>query len=478
MNRHGGGRRLCDNQSSIIPGRCLDPLSVIPNCRIQVKPMFFWSTASLITLVVLWSLLWPLLRRQPPRAGEASDPLIAVYRDRRREIEGERASGRLSPAEADAALEELVEQMARELPEGSQTESAPTTETASMLVPRLVAALIAIALPGAAGLVYLQVGSPELTDPDTVAMLSAPPRFNAEQVGELITQVEARVRSNPDDGEAWLVLASARKFQGNHAGAVEAFERALRLNPPGARMLAEFAESLALLAQGSFVGRPLKLLEQAMSLDPDDAKAIALMGAAQFQIGNLSVARTLMGRLLDALPAEQTEQRAAMAEVIKRIDDRIASEAAATVAGTAAGASPATVAGQGSRPLAPSSASPSPSASETAITGSVRLDSGLATQAAEARILFITARAGSGPRIPYAAIRIESPQWPLDFRLDDSLAMDPSRKLSSAAEVVVEARLSRTGEAFRRPGDLYGVSAPIRPGTGNVRLTIDQVVAP
>jgi cytochrome c-type biogenesis protein CcmH len=321
-----------------------------------------------------------------------------------------------------------------------------------MLGPRLVAALIAIAPPGAAGLVYLQVGSPELTDPDTVAMLSAPPRFNAEQVSELITQVEARVRSNPDDGEAWLVLASARKFQGNHAGAVEAFERALRLNPPGARMLAEFAESLALLAQGSFVGRPLKLLEQAMSLDPDDAKAVALMGAAQFQIGNLSAARTLMGRLFDALPADQTEQRAAMAEVIKRIDDRIASEG--------------------------SGASPSPSAGGAAIAGSVQLAPGLAAQASEARVLFITARAGSGPRIPYAALRIEGPQWPLEFRLDDSLAMDPSRKLSSAAEVVVEARLSRTGEALRRPGDLYGVSVPIRPGTGDVRLIIDQVVAP
>lgn len=447
--------------------------------------MFFWSTASLITLVVLWSLLWPLLRRQASHGGDSSDPLVAVYRDRRREIEAERASGRLSAAEADAALEELVEQMARELPEGNPATSPPAGESTSMLGPRLVAALIAIALPGAAGLIYLQLGSPELTDPDTVAMLSAPPRFDAEQVGQLITQVEARVSANPDDGEAWLVLASARKFQGNHAGAVQAFERAVRLNPPGARMLAEFAESLALLAQGSFAGRPLKLLEQAMSLDPDDAKAIALMGAAQFQIGNLSAARTLMGRLLDALPADQTEQRAAMAEVIKRIDDRIASEgptaSASTGPGVGGAPSPATAApgtGQALPPLAPAPAASSVSVAGAAVTGSVELDSGFAAQAAEARVLFITARAGSGPRIPYAALRIEDPRWPLEFRLDDNMAMDPSRKLSSAAEVVVEARLSRSGEALRRPGDLYGMSAPIRPGTSGVRLTIDRVVAP
>jgi cytochrome c-type biogenesis protein CcmH len=56
--------------------------------------------------------------------------------------------------------------------------------------------------------------------------------------------------------------------------------------------------------------------------------------------------------------------------------------------------------------------------------------------------------------------------------------MDPSRRLSSATEVVVEARLSRTGEAMRRPGDLFGVSTALKPGTRELRLIIDQVVTP
>jgi cytochrome c-type biogenesis protein CcmH len=454
-------------------------------CLSLPRTMFFWTTAALITLAVLWGLLWPLLRRQSAQPDDSPDPLIAVYRDRRREIESERALGRLSAEEADAAVEELIQQMARELPEGSPPVHDDTRSQPSSLGARLVAVFMAVLMPAGAGLVYLQVGAPELTDPDTVAMLSAPPRFDAEQVGQLITQVEERVRTNPDDGEAWLVLASARKFQGNHAGAVEAFERALKLNPPGARMLAEFAESLALLAQGSFAGRPLKLLEQAMSLDPDDPKAVALMGAAQFQIGNLSAARTLMSRLLDAMPADQVEQRASMTEVIKRIDARIASEgqtAPASGTGTVppqASGSPPLAAGPRASGLASATDAPLTGAgASSAITGSVRLSPELVAQSAGARILFITARAGSGPRIPYAAIRLESPQWPLEFRLDDSLAMDPSRRLSGAGEVVVEARLSKTGDALRRPGDLYGISAPVRPGAQDVRLIIDQVVTP
>lgn len=435
--------------------------------------MLFWSTIAVITLLVLWAVLWPLVRSRSDSAGDDRDPLVAVYRDRQREIESERASGRLSEAEADAALDELVAQMARELPE--RPVDGPGPMPRSPVAARLIAALLVVLVPGLSGLIYLQLGAPELTDPDTLAALSAPPRFEPAQVEQLIGQVEERVRSNPNDGEAWLVLASARKFQGHHAGAVEAFERALRLNPPGARMLAEFAESLALLAQGSFAGRPLQLLEQALGVDPDDSKAVALMGAAQFQIGNYGAARALLGRLFEALPSDQTDQRAAMAEVIKRIDDRIAAEGGTSASG-----------GTAPRPTGPSGASTPPSANATGIQGadapgvegSVRLDAALTEQAAGAGTLFITARAVTGPRIPYAALRIDQPRWPLEFRLDDRLAMDPSRRLSSASEVVIEARLSRSGTATRQAGDLYGTAGPVAPGATGLRIVIDRIVTP
>ena len=433
--------------------------------------MLFWSSVVLITLATLWTVVGPLLRSHRPRDDHGADPLIAVYRDRRREIDEERIAGRLSDDEARIAIEELVAQMAIELPAQTSRSAAETVPPA--MANRLLALVLAVLIPGGAALVYLQLGTPELTDPDTVAALSEPPRFDAAQVDQLITQVEARVKASPNDGEAWLVLASARKFRGDHGGAVEAFERAVRLNPPSARMLAEFAESLAMLAQGSFAGRPLQLLEQAMGLDPDDAKAIALMGAAQYQIGNFSAARTLLNRLLEAMPAGQTEQRAAMAELLKRIDDRIAAEGRSGAAPQAAASASPQGAGR-----ADPSGGPTADADATMISGSVSLSPALAAQAREAPTLFITARAGAGPRIPYAALRIDQPRLPLEFRLDDSLAMDPSRRLSSAGEVVIEARLSRSGSANRNAGDLYGVSEPVRPGTRELRLVIDRVFNP
>jgi len=64
---------------------------------------------------------------------------------------------------------------------------------------------------------------------------------------------------------------------------------------------------------------------------------------------------------------------------------------------------------------------------------------------------------------------------PLDFKLDDSMAMSPEFKLSSAAEVRIEARVSKTGSATPGPGDLIGVGPVVKPGANQVAVQIDQV---
>ena len=56
--------------------------------------------------------------------------------------------------------------------------------------------------------------------------------------------------------------------------------------------------------------------------------------------------------------------------------------------------------------------------------------------------------------------------WPVSFRLDDSMAMIPTRKLSQFDKVVVEARISHTGQAAPSSGDLYVTSAVLNPIAG------------
>jgi cytochrome c-type biogenesis protein CcmH len=65
---------------------------------------------------------------------------------------------------------------------------------------------------------------------------------------------------------------------------------------------------------------------------------------------------------------------------------------------------------------------------------------------------------------------------PRAFRLDDSMAMTPAARLSNSGEVVVEARISKSGSATPSPGDVQGTSGPVKPGTRDLSLVINDVV--
>jgi cytochrome c-type biogenesis protein CcmH len=78
--------------------------------------------------------------------------------------------------------------------------------------------------------------------------------------------------------------------------------------------------------------------------------------------------------------------------------------------------------------------------------------------------------------MPVAVLRAKVKDLPLTFRLDDSLAMAPTMKLSGQKEVVVAARVSKSGNAIAQPGDLAGQSAPVAPGAHDLSIVIGDVV--
>ena len=78
--------------------------------------------------------------------------------------------------------------------------------------------------------------------------------------------------------------------------------------------------------------------------------------------------------------------------------------------------------------------------------------------------------------MPLAVIRKTVQDLPLTFTLDDSMAVMPSMKLSSVDRVIVGVRVSKTGNASPSPGDLQGLSKPVKVGSKGVTVTIDSEV--
>ena len=85
-------------------------------------------------------------------------------------------------------------------------------------------------------------------------------------------------------------------------------------------------------------------------------------------------------------------------------------------------------------------------------------------------------RAAEGPRMPLAILRKQGRDLPLQFTLDDSMAMAPQMNLSAFPRVVIGARVSKSANASAQPGDLQGASRAVANDASGVRVLIDSVV--
>ena len=121
---------------------------------------------------------------------------------------------------------------------------------------------------------------------------------------------------------------------------------------------------------------------------------------------------------------------------------------------------------------------PEPEAATVAagVSGEVTLAPEVGARVAPTDTVFIFARAADGPRMPLAILRKQVRDLPLQFSLDDSMAMTPNMRLSAFPQVVVGARVSRTGNAAPQPGDFEILSDPVRSNTSGLELVIRQEV--
>jgi len=80
-----------------------------------------------------------------------------------------------------------------------------------------------------------------------------------------------------------------------------------------------------------------------------------------------------------------------------------------------------------------------------------------------------------GERMPVAVFKAPVAQFPMNFVLNDALAMNPNAPLSKLTEVSIEVRISRLGMAKPESGDLISSTKTIKVGSENIRLLVDQV---
>jgi len=280
------------------------------------------------------------------------------------------------------------------------------------------------------------------------------------------------LQKEPENPEGWVMLAHTYYALKRMPEAVRAYEQAVKRQPDNANLLADYADALA-ATQNSIQGRPLELVERALKVDPTQWKALALAGTAAFDRKDFKLAVGYWEKLRTTLPPNS--------EILRSVESSIAEAKAAGGIQTAAAQPDAATANSApsrtSATIADGAASVSSrpaTSSRASITGTINLSAALSSRTAPTDTVYVFARAAQGPKMPLAILRKQVKDLPAKFALDDSMAMMPEMKLSNFDEVIVGARISKSGSATPQSGDLEGYSGPVKLGANSVDVIIDR----
>jgi cytochrome c-type biogenesis protein CcmH len=331
-----------------------------------------------------------------------------------------------------------------------------------------------VLLFGAGGYAWLGRWDAWSVGPESARQANTP-AAQAQQVEAMVARLAERLKQEPNNAQGWLMLGRSYAAMERHAEAVPALRKAIELNPKDAQAYADLADAVGMVNGRSLEGEPAELVAKALALDPQHLKALALAGTMAFQKGDY--ARAVKHWETAVAQAEPGS------ELVRNLQDGIAQarQRGHLPPGEANAQPRAPANAPANAPAAAMAEAPAPAAAAgpAEVSGRVSLAPALKGQVSPEDTVFVFARAAQGPRMPLAIVKKQVKDLPFDFKLDDSLAMSPAARLSGAAQVVVGARISKSGNAMPQPGDLQGLTAPLAPTGAQARglaIEINQPV--
>lgn len=411
----------------------------------------FWIAAALLLAGALLCVLPPLLSRNARQAtATPSESNLSIHRDQLRELDAERAAGTLDEKQYLSARNELEGNVIADA-------SVPDSGAAASQDGRWVAAAMALLIPAASIALYVALGSPISINPPAVVAAEStegqPHAITPEMIQTMVQRLEQKLQENPENPEGWMMLARSYTALGQYPEAAVAYANASSLQPGNAQLLADYADALAMANGRKLQGEPEAIINKALQADPNNLKALALAGSVAFEQRDYAGAINQWQKILELVPPGSEAANSVNASL----------QEARTLSGE--------------QPAATQNAGAPAAAGGGSVSGTVQLDPSLKGRVSDADTVFIFARFADGRRGPPLAItRKTVKDLPLNFTLDDSMAMMPAFNLTTAGEVVVGARVSKSGNASPQPGDLEGFSAPVKVGATNLQIFVASVV--
>ncbi len=260
--------------------------------------IIFLAVAALLTLLVVAWMVRPLLR-PAAETGVSSERLNAtIYRDQLEALARDLARGSICPADYEATRDEL---QLRLLDDTEVPQTMRPSSAMGFWTPRHTAAAMAVLLPIASTATYGWLGNPAAVDP------LAAQRATDAQVAQMVDTLAARLQANPDNPKGWAMLARSYKVLGRLPDAEQAILKTGNLVNTEPDLMVEYAELLAIRAGNSMEGKPLELINKALSLDPQNPSALMMSGVAAYQRSDFAAAVTQWEKLMAMLAPGSTD---------------------------------------------------------------------------------------------------------------------------------------------------------------------------
>jgi len=393
--------------------------------------VFIGVASVVVSLLLLWG-----LEKYVSKKGKKTD-VAAELRD----LLISRADGHIDQAEFErqqAALHAAVLQTSP----GTQEPGRPA------YLRWLIAALLAFLVAG--GLYW---GAPSKNSQPTAGvedfakLPEVKQNSQAGSGGDLNTVVKKladKMANDPKNGEGWLLLAKTYSELRRHAEADAAYEKASALVTLDASALADWADAHVMTKDRKWDDEGRKIVKRAVAADPKHVKALALAGSEAFDRADYKAAIDFWKRMKAVAAPDSMDGKLADANI---------AEANAMLSGKkpAANAEPAAAIG--------------------AVGGVVTLNPKLKGKVSADDTVFVVAKAPDGSGAPLAVGRYKGSDFPIEFRLDDSSAIMSGRTISQFSEVLVTAKISKSGSAEPSKGDI--LAAPVKAKLGNTTLVVE-----
>ena len=285
--------------------------------------ILFWVICVAMLVVALLFVLPPALRAAASQATEETarrNANIAIYRDQLSELEDDLRNGIVSQEQYAQDRDDIE----RRLLEDTATEKPTSKPVRISADTRKHAYMLGIGLALVAVIFYLRVGNPNsITNAATSSTATTPAapatapggERSQAQIEANVAELAKRLQSNPSDVQGWTMLARSYGALEKYGEAAGAYARLTELTPNDADLWAEYAFAVAMASGRKLEGKPMELVDHALKIDPNNARALGLAANAAYEAKNYQKAIDYWQRLMKQVPAGS--------EIAKTIQERI-----------------------------------------------------------------------------------------------------------------------------------------------------------